>query len=88
MVLPTAKNEHVNFLESIKAKRETVYTPEKGHRLSTLLHCGNIALNLNRKVEWNPENESFLNDPEAEKLRRREMRDKWSYNKICPEYNY
>ena len=88
VVLPTAKNEHVNFLESIKNRRQTVYTPEPGHRLSTLLHCGNIALNLNRKVEWNPENESFRNDPEAEKLRKREMRDKWSYNKICPEYKY
>jgi predicted dehydrogenase len=88
VVLPTAKNEHVNFLESIKAKRETIYTPEKGHRLSTLLHCGNIALKLNRKVEWNPQNESFVNDPEADKFKKRAMREKWSYNKICPEYKY
>ena len=88
VVLPTAKNEIVNFLESVKAKREAIYTPEIGHRLSTLLHCGNIALKLNRKVEWNPQNESFINDPEADKFRKREMREKWSYNKICPEYNY
>ena len=72
ITVPTAKNEHVNFLESIKAKRATVYTPEFGHRLSTLLHCGNIALKLNRKVEWNPANERFVNDPEAEKYRKRE----------------
>lgn len=88
IVLPTAKDEHINFLESIKAKKHSVYTPEIGHRLSTLLHCGNIALKLNRKVKWNPQNESFNNDPEAEKFRKREMREKWSYNKICPEFNY
>ena len=63
-------------------------TTEFGHRLSTLLHCGNIALKLNRKVEWNPANERFVNDPEAEKFRKREMREKWSYSKTCPEYKY
>jgi hypothetical protein len=86
--LPTAESEHLNFLECIKNGKKTVYTPELGHRLSTLLHCGNAALKLNRKVEWNPKTESFVNDPEAEKFRRREMREQWSYEKICPGYNY
>jgi predicted dehydrogenase len=88
VVLPTASDEHFNFLESIKSGRKPIYTPESGHRTSTLLHCGNIALKLNRKLEWDPLNESFINDPEAEKLRKREMREKWSYSKICPEYRY
>ena len=88
VVLPTAAGEHIDFLESIKAGRKAIYTPESGHRTSTLLHCGNIALKLNRKVEWNPQTESFVDDPEAEKFRKREMREKWSYSKICPEYKY
>ena len=88
VILPTANNEIIDFMESIKAGRKAIYTPESGHRTSTLLHCGNIALKLNRKVEWNPLNESFINDQEAEKFRKREMREKWSYHKICPEYKY
>lgn len=88
IVLPTNNDEHSDFIESIKTGRETIYPPELGHRLGTLLHCGNIALKLNRKVEWNPVNESFVNDPEAEKLKRREMREKWSYSKICPKFKY
>ena len=88
IVLPTADDEFINFLESIRSGTKAIYTPESGHRTSTLLHCGNAALKLNRKVEWNPLTESFINDPEAEKFRRRAMRDKWSYNKICPEYKY
>jgi len=88
VVLPTNTDEHKDFLESIKNGRKTIYPPELGHRLSTLLHCGNIALKLNRKVEWNPLNESFVNDPEAEKFRKRVMREEWSYSKICPEYKY
>ena len=88
VVLPTGDNEIIDFLKSIKAEKKAIYTSEGGHRTSTLLHCGNIALKLNRKVEWNPQNESFVNDPEAEKFRKRVMRDKWSYSKICPKYKY
>ena len=88
IVLPTNIDEHKDFLESIKSERKTIYPPELGHRLSTLLHCGNIALKLNRKVEWNPVTESFVNDPEAEKLRKRNMREKWSYSNICPNFKY
>ena len=86
--LPTAPNEFVNFLESIREGLKPVNSYETGHRTSTLLHMGNIALKLNRKVEWDPVAEKFVNDPEAEKFRKREMRDKWNYNKICPEYKY
>lgn len=84
--LSTAENEFVNFLDRIKTGSKPIYTPEIGHRTSTLLHLGNIALKLNRKVEWDPAKESFKNDPEAEKFRTREMREKWSYKKICPDF--
>ena len=88
MALPTAENEFIDFLNSIKAGKKAIYTAESGHRTSTLLHCGNIALKLNRKLEWNPQSESFVNDPEADKFRKRAMRDQWSYSKICPQYKY
>ena len=86
--LPTADDEFIDFLQSIKAGRKAIYTAEIGHRTSSLLHFGNIALKLNRKIDWNPQNELFSNDPEAEKFRKRVMREKWSYSKICPEYKY
>jgi predicted dehydrogenase len=86
--LPTDNDEFIDFLECIKEGKKAIYTAESGHRTSTLLHCGNIALKLNRKVEWNPEKEQFLNDPAADSFRKRVMRDKWSYSKICPGFNY
>lgn len=88
VVLPTAADEFINFLESIKNRRNAIYTPESGHRTSSLLHVGNIALKLNRKLEWDPKLERFPNDPEAEKLRKRVMREPWSYAEICPGFNY
>lgn len=86
VVLPTNTDEHKDFLESIHAGRKSLYTPELGHRTSALLHCGNIALKLNRKLEWDPVNEHFVNDQEADTFRNRPMRDEWSYQKICPEF--
>ena len=87
-VLPSATDEFIDFLQSIKAGKKPNVSPESGHRTSTLLHCGNIALKLNRKLTWNCEEEHFVNDPEADKLRKREMRDKWSYARICPGFRY
>jgi len=86
--LPTANDEFIDFLRSIKDRRAAIYSAESGHRTSSLLHFGNIALKLNRKVEWNPQTELFVNDPEAGKFRKREMREKWNYSKICPEFKY
>ena len=88
ITLPTASDEFIDFLQSIKAGRKPLYSAESGHRTSTLLHCGNIALKLNRKLTWNCQNERFENDPEADKFRSREMREKWSYAKICPDFKY
>jgi hypothetical protein len=86
--LPTGADEIRDFLEKIKSGGTVVNTPEAGHRTSSLLHTGNIALKLNRKLEWDPVNERFANDPEADRFLKRKMREKWSYSKICPEYKY
>ena len=88
IALPTASDEFIDFLRSIKEGRKAIYTAETGHRTSSLLHCGNIALKLNTKLEWDPVKEKFINNPDADKLRKRVMREKWSYSKICPDFKY
>ena len=88
VTLPTGNDEFIDFLQGIKNNRKPVYSAESGHRTSTLLHCGNTALKLNRKLTWNSKDENFVNDAEADQFRKRGMRDHWSYAKICPGYNY
>jgi len=88
VLLPTADDEFIDFLHSIREGKRPIYLPESGHRTSSLLHFGNIALKLNRKIEWNPQNETFVNDPEASQFKKRAMREKWGYAKICPEFKY
>ncbi len=61
-----------NFIESVKAHKDPVVPVEIGHRTCTACTLGNIAYELNRPVEWDPEKESFVNDPEAETFMHRE----------------
>jgi predicted dehydrogenase len=56
---------HENFIQSVKDHVDPVAPVEIGHRTNTVCLLGNIAHELNRTVEWDPEQESFINDPEA-----------------------
>ena len=71
---PRPKGEHREFLDSIRSKKPTAYGPEDLHRLSTTLHLGAIAMELGRKLTWNPDTEAFESDDQANALRRRPSR--------------
>ncbi|HOX37636.1 MAG TPA: Gfo/Idh/MocA family oxidoreductase [Candidatus Brocadiia bacterium] len=67
-----------NFLESVRTRRQPICEVEVGHRSATVCHLGNISMRLGRKVKWNPDEERFVNDPEADKMLYRPMREPWS----------
>ncbi len=56
---------HQNFIKSVKAHVDPTVPVEIGHRTNTVCVLGNIAHELGRPVEWDPESESFKDDPEA-----------------------
>jgi len=68
-------SEHRNFLDCIKSRQPTTYPAEHGHRLSSVMHIGNIAIGLGRKLHWDPDAEQFKDDPQADALRSRAPRD-------------
>lgn len=69
--------EHRNFLDCVRSRRDPYFPIEKLHRMSTVLHCGNICLKLGRKLQWNPDAEEFVGDAAANRLRARAMREPW-----------
>jgi predicted dehydrogenase len=75
--LYTAESEHRNFIDCVKSRKETFVPVEVGHRTASVLHIGNIAMQLDRKLNWDPDNEAFVNDEEANALRERARRDPW-----------
>jgi predicted dehydrogenase len=76
-IWPLPPYEHRNFLDCVKSRKPTTYTAEAGHRLSTVMHIGNIAMTLGRKLKWDPQSESFPGDEAANSLRSRPLRDDW-----------
>lgn len=74
----TAPNEHRNFLDCVRSRKECYAPAEVGHRTISIAHLGNIALQLGRKLRWDPTREEFLDDPGANEKRRRVMRKPWT----------
>ncbi len=50
---------------------------EVGHRSATLCHLANIAMELRRKLKWDPQAEQFIDDDEANRMTWRPMRQPW-----------
>lgn len=77
-----AKGEHRDFLDCVRS-REATYAPfEVGHRTITLSHIGNIAINLERKLRWDPDQERFVGDAEANGKLSRPMRAPWTLEEV------
>lgn len=74
----TRHAHHLNFIEAIRSRKDPVVPVEVGHRTCTVCTLGNIAYELKRPVKWNPEQEKFINDTEAEKHFHRQYRDGYS----------
>jgi predicted dehydrogenase len=70
--------EHDDFLKCVRSRKDPYFPVEIGHRVSTVCHLANIAIKLGRKLRWDPVKEEFVNDPEANALRSREMRKPWT----------
>ncbi len=66
-----------NFLDCVRTRRQPICQVEIGHRTASICHLGNIAMLLDRKVRWDPEAERFVNDPEADRMIGRPLREPW-----------
>jgi predicted dehydrogenase len=63
-----------NFLDSIKEHKRPNADIEEGHKSTRLCHLGNIAFRVGRKLSFDAERETFVNDEEANRLLRRDYR--------------
>ena len=70
--------EHRNFLDCVKSRREPYFPAEVGHRCCSVMHIGKIAMDLGRKLRWDPVVEKFPDDEQANRLTSRAMRAPWS----------
>jgi predicted dehydrogenase len=80
--LYVSKNHMENFFDCVRSRKPPICDAEIGHRSVSVCHLGLIAIQLGRKLKWNPEKERFVNDKEADKFIAREMRKPWDYTMI------
>lgn len=75
--LYVSKNHHQNFLDCIKSRELPICDVEIGHRSATVCHLGNIAARLGRKIQWDPVNETIVDDADAAAMVSRPYRTPW-----------
>jgi len=66
-----------NLIDCIKSRGDTVCPIETAHRSNSICQLSDIAIRLKRKLRWDPEKEAFIDDPEADGLLSRAMREPW-----------
>ncbi len=75
--LYVSTDHHNNWLDCIKSRERPICDVEIGHRSCTICHLGNIAIKLGRELKWDPENEVFVGDEQANRLVGKPMRAPW-----------
>jgi hypothetical protein len=72
-----ANNHHANWFECIRSRSLPSAHEEIGHRSASLGHLVDTSYRLNRSLRWDPVQEVFLGDDEANRLLSRARREPW-----------
>ncbi len=67
-----------NWLDCIRSRELPICDVEIGHRSSTVCELGNIGYELRRPLRWDPKNERFVDDDEANSKISRQLREPWT----------
>ncbi|MGB3799337.1 MAG: Gfo/Idh/MocA family oxidoreductase [Lewinella sp.] len=80
--LYASPEQHTNWLDCMKSRELTISPAEVAHRSCTACLISHIAMKLPRKLEWDPVNERFRNDDEANRMLSRSQRWPYGYDNI------
>lgn len=67
-------NQHGNWLDCIKSRKEPISPVEIGHRACTICLISHIAMKIPGKLEWDPKLEKFKNSELANSMLKRPQR--------------
>jgi predicted dehydrogenase len=77
-----SEEQHGNWLRCIKTRELTVAPAEVAHRSCSACLISHIVMQLPRKLYWDPLNERFKNDDEANSMLSRSQRSPWGIKYI------
>jgi len=67
-----------NFFDCVEDRSEPISDVATHHRTMTCCHLANITQMLGRELKWDPDEEMFVDDPEAQAFVSRHRRDAYS----------
>jgi len=73
----TEEDHHRNWLDCIRDRRPPNCDIAVGAQSTIVAHLGCMSRWLGRPLSWDPAREEFLNDDEANRMRRRALREPW-----------
>jgi len=76
--LPRSDDHHRNFVDAVRKGTEVICPIDVAVKTDTVAQLANIASRLGRKLQWDPEQEKFTGDDEANRMLSRPMRDPWT----------
>jgi predicted dehydrogenase len=71
----TAFPHLADFLRAVRDRRDPIAPVDAGHRSNSVGVLGNIATFLDRPLRWNPDEQRFVDDEEADQWLHREYRE-------------
>jgi len=74
-----SSNHKANWIECIKSRKAPVAPHENGHRSCSACLLGDIAMRTGRKLKWDPQEEQFIGDDDANRMLVRPMRAPWRF---------
>ncbi len=80
--LYNSAEQHGNWLDCIQSRKEPISPVEIGHRTCSVCLITHISMKLQRKLNWDPIKERFINDEEANKMLSRTQRKPYGTNYI------
>ncbi|WP_116127020.1 Gfo/Idh/MocA family protein [Lewinella sp. IMCC34183] len=80
--LYASPEQHTNWLDCMKSRALTISPAEVAHRSCTACLISHVAMKVPRKLEWDPVNERFRNDDEANRMLSRSQRWPYGYENV------
>lgn len=75
--LPEPATQNTTFSEAVRTRRKFALNEQNGHRSSTIVNMGKIALQLGRSLTFDPVKQEFIQDEAANRLINPPMRGPW-----------
>lgn len=72
-----SRDHMADFLNAMRTRKDPICPVEVGHRSNSVCIIHHIAMKLGRKLKWNPADERFVTDDEANKMLDFRHREGW-----------